>query len=164
MPTRTCVVCRGKDEKQNLLRLVLKGERGSAADQCVVNATDGSEMRLCLDAEQKLPGRGVYCHARAECFAQPKLGLLAATALKRGSHRGTSADVRFNQGCAKGTVEPAQLLDTARIALADKSKGRKERLSVRAALVLEKLEALYQALAQTSSKAQNVRKKVGIRI
>lgn len=160
MPARTCVVCREKEEKQDLLRFVLK-EKAVAG---VESRTGEGGGELCLDAEQKLPGRGVYCHARVGCLAQPKLALLAAAAIRRGSRRGAAAEVPAGNGFAKGTVGTAQLLNDARKALMDKSKGGKEKLPVRAILMLEKLEALRQELEQTGLKAQSAGRKVRIRI
>ena len=49
-PMRTCVGCRLRAEKSELVRIV---------------ATGG---RACIDAAARMPGRGAYLHARASCL------------------------------------------------------------------------------------------------
>jgi len=51
-PQRTCVACRTQDERAELLRLVLD--------------PDGN---VAVDLRARLPGRGAWVHARAECLA-----------------------------------------------------------------------------------------------
>lgn len=52
-PLRTCLVCRGKTLKKELLRYVCE----AAAEPA----------RLIADPEQKLPGRGFYVCGRESC-------------------------------------------------------------------------------------------------
>jgi len=60
-PERTCVVCRGRGPKRDLMRVVRK--------------PDGQVM---VDATGRAPGRGAYVHRREGC-----LGPKAAHALAR---------------------------------------------------------------------------------
>ena len=53
---RTCVGCRGRDERSKLLRVV------------VIDRGDGPV--LTLDERRRLPGRGAWLHARIECLDQ----------------------------------------------------------------------------------------------
>lgn len=69
MPVRTCVVCRGKSERAELIRLAV--DPGS------------SSPRLVLDLRKRLPGRGVWCHEKQECLFARKLPELVAASLKR---------------------------------------------------------------------------------
>jgi predicted RNA-binding protein YlxR (DUF448 family) len=48
---RTCIACRAQDERADLLRLVLD-----------------PEGEVAVDLRAKLPGRGAWVHARAECL------------------------------------------------------------------------------------------------
>ena len=47
---RSCLVCRGKAPKRELLRFIW------------------SEGRLVFDEKQRLPGRGAYIHATLRCI------------------------------------------------------------------------------------------------
>jgi predicted RNA-binding protein YlxR (DUF448 family) len=51
-PVRTCVGCRGRDNKTDLVRLV---------------AADGS---IRVDLRQVAPGRGAYLHRDRDCWEQ----------------------------------------------------------------------------------------------
>lgn len=51
-PVRTCLGCRGRENKADLIRLV----RGDAA--------------IVVDVRQTAPGRGGYLHQRPECWEQ----------------------------------------------------------------------------------------------
>lgn len=53
VPMRTCVVCRRKAPKRELLRHI-----------CL--ASDGA-VRVMADQEQRLPGRGFYACAEEDC-------------------------------------------------------------------------------------------------
>ncbi|MCA9671767.1 MAG: YlxR family protein [Myxococcales bacterium] len=66
MPTRSCVGCRRRREKSELLRLV---------------AT--SVGRLSLDATQRAPGRGVYICASASCLQRAHVSRGFARGLRR---------------------------------------------------------------------------------
>ncbi len=50
-PQRTCIACRTQDDRAELLRLVLD--------------PDGN---VAIDLRAKLPGRGAWVHARADCL------------------------------------------------------------------------------------------------
>lgn len=49
---RTCCICRSRDRKEELVRLVVAGEE------------------LIRDSSQQLPGRGAYVHPRVNCISQ----------------------------------------------------------------------------------------------
>ncbi|WP_166351642.1 YlxR family protein [Phytoactinopolyspora limicola] len=53
-PIRTCVGCRDRAEKQELLRVVVDGS--------------GPTPGLVPDPEGRLPGRGAYIHPRPGCL------------------------------------------------------------------------------------------------
>ncbi len=92
MPVRTCIVCRGKAEKDGLLRFVLEAVVGPdwGAKSGVKNGAAGGKVhgsgsirRLRLDVAHRLPGRGVYCHAVPACLGERKLTLLAVKQLRQ---------------------------------------------------------------------------------
>ena len=56
MPTRTCAICREKDDKSNLLRFVI-AETGKLS------------FEFRLDVFFRLAGRGVYCHPSVQCLS-----------------------------------------------------------------------------------------------
>ena len=61
VPVRRCVVCRKSGDKRGLVRLVL-----------------GADGAVCLDREDRLPGRGAYLHREYECLrAAGDVGRLA---------------------------------------------------------------------------------------
>lgn len=49
-PVRTCLGCRGRENKADLIRLV------------------GSDGAVSVDVRQRAPGRGGYLHPRPECW------------------------------------------------------------------------------------------------
>jgi len=49
-PVRTCLGCRGRENKADLIRLVR------------------SDDNVAVDVRQQAPGRGGYLHARPECW------------------------------------------------------------------------------------------------
>nr|WP_276319988.1 YlxR family protein [Haloactinopolyspora alba] len=51
---RTCIGCRSRAVKSNLLRVVADGS--------------GSPRELVPDVDGRLPGRGAYVHPRSECL------------------------------------------------------------------------------------------------
>ena len=53
-PVRSCIGCRGREDKVDLLRIVWSGDR--AAGGCPV-----------VDENQTAPGRGAYLHRTADC-------------------------------------------------------------------------------------------------
>jgi len=56
-PLRTCIGCRGHDDKAELLRIVWRADLGSAGDGGPV-----------VDPRQTAPGRGAYLHRSADCL------------------------------------------------------------------------------------------------
>jgi uncharacterized protein len=68
-PQRTCVGCRQRDNKKQMLRISAIGDR------------------LTLDEEARLPGRGAYLHRRNRCitqFAHSKAARLSSLRYKIG--------------------------------------------------------------------------------
>ncbi|MDR2380603.1 MAG: YlxR family protein, partial [Bifidobacteriaceae bacterium] len=55
-PVRTCVGCRGRDLRQNLVRLVL--DRAA------------TPPRVVVDRQGRLAGRGAWVHWQSECTRQ----------------------------------------------------------------------------------------------
>ena len=55
IPQRSCVVCRAKSDKQDLIRIV-----------------KSPENKLVIDIAKKLPGRGVYMCPDEECIEKAK--------------------------------------------------------------------------------------------
>lgn len=53
---RTCVGCRARGERSQLLRVVARDS--------------GDGLVLVLDVRRRLPGRGAWLHARIECLDQ----------------------------------------------------------------------------------------------
>ena len=78
--TRTCVVCREKADKSQLLKFTAV----SAGD--VVHGMMTHEAMF--DGEQKMFGRSAYCHATSECLSSPRLEKLIMSGLNK--HRQTS--------------------------------------------------------------------------
>lgn len=64
-PLRTCVICREKCKKSDLIRIVN-------------NDVDG----VVADASGKMNGRGAYVCANMQCITQPKAQRALASALK----------------------------------------------------------------------------------
>ncbi|MFC8798283.1 YlxR family protein [Streptomyces griseoincarnatus] len=58
-PVRTCVGCRGRDQRSALLRLVL----GSSVDGDVAEP-----RRIVVDVRACLPGRGAWVHPEPRCL------------------------------------------------------------------------------------------------
>ncbi|WP_108491049.1 YlxR family protein [Promicromonospora sp. AC04] len=58
-PVRTCVGCRGRDQRSALLRLVL----GSSVDDDVAQP-----RRIIVDVRACLPGRGAWVHPEPQCL------------------------------------------------------------------------------------------------
>nr|WP_277986435.1 YlxR family protein [Promicromonospora panici] len=56
---RTCVGCRGRDQRSALLRLVL----GSSTDDDVAEP-----RRVVVDVRASLPGRGAWVHPEPRCL------------------------------------------------------------------------------------------------
>jgi uncharacterized protein len=52
VPIRTCIGCRGREEKVRLIRIV------------------PSNGAVAVDVRQREPGRGAYLHPRPECLEQ----------------------------------------------------------------------------------------------
>ena len=65
IPMRTCVICREKCKKSELIRIVNNEEEGVVAD-----------------ASGKMNGRGAYVCANMQCITQPKAQRALAAALK----------------------------------------------------------------------------------
>jgi predicted RNA-binding protein YlxR (DUF448 family) len=59
-PVRTCVGCRSRAAKSDLLRIVV-------AEQSA--AVDGSAARLVPDPRGQMPGRGAHLHPELDCLA-----------------------------------------------------------------------------------------------
>jgi len=78
-PARTCAVCRKVGAKKELLRFVL------------VQKTPATLLReLALDLSAVLPGRGAYCHLRAQCLLDPKAWTQLVRSINRSKSRGGS--------------------------------------------------------------------------
>jgi predicted RNA-binding protein YlxR (DUF448 family) len=56
-PVRTCVGCRQRAAKSDLLRIVVEG------------TVDGAAGRLVIDPRGRLPGRGAHLHPDPQCLA-----------------------------------------------------------------------------------------------
>ena len=78
--TRTCVVCRKRAEKSQLLKFT--------AVQIAEKLKSGMTHEAVFDAGQKMFGRSAYCHASSQCLSSPKLEKLIMSGLNR--HRQTS--------------------------------------------------------------------------
>lgn len=66
-PVRTCVGCRDRENKTDLIRLVRSGGV------------------IVVDVRQTRPGRGVYLHRRPECWEQAFRRRALARALQTGN-------------------------------------------------------------------------------
>lgn len=53
VPQRTCIGCRGKDDRNVLVRLVRSGDDGSA---------------VLVDPDCRMPGRGAWLHRNPDCL------------------------------------------------------------------------------------------------
>ena len=73
--TRTCVVCREKAEKSQLLKFT--------AVQIAEKLNSGMTHEAVFDAGQKKFGRSAYCHANSQCLSSPKLERLIMSGLNR---------------------------------------------------------------------------------
>ena len=111
-PRRTCIACRGKAVKGDLLRFV------------GIAAADGIGLRMELDAEQRLPGRGVYCHRTASCLGHAKLLPELASGLRRGS-RGAARQITWSGQSVEELLQAAAKR-TAACGAARRSKRRTE--------------------------------------
>jgi predicted RNA-binding protein YlxR (DUF448 family) len=69
---RTCVVCKERDTKENLLRFVGKK---------ISNQLDGFNVELCVSGS--MPGSGVYCHPTEYCFFDSRASYLIVSRLFR---------------------------------------------------------------------------------
>ena len=77
--TRTCVVCREKAEKSQLLKFTAVR---------IGSGPGGKTHEAVVDKEQKRFGRSAYCHNNSQCLLSPKLEKLIMSGLNR--HRQTS--------------------------------------------------------------------------
>nr|WP_245605902.1 YlxR family protein [Promicromonospora kroppenstedtii] len=59
-PVRTCVGCRGRDQRSALLRLVL--------DSAMHDADVAEPRRIVVDVRACLPGRGAWVHPEPQCL------------------------------------------------------------------------------------------------
>ena len=75
-PLRTCVGCRARQTKPNLLRLVL-----------------GSDGRPRFDPSGRAPGRGAYVHARPDCIRMATRRGALARALRARAEAGWAASL-----------------------------------------------------------------------
>ena len=78
--TRTCIVCREKAEKSQLLKFT--------AVKKIESKPQGMTHVAVLDNEQKMFGRSAYCHTDKQCLSSPRLEKLIMSGLNR--HRQTS--------------------------------------------------------------------------
>ncbi|MBD5788173.1 YlxR family protein [Cellulosimicrobium terreum] len=69
-PVRTCVGCRARDLRSELLRLVV--DRSGVGD----------EPRLLVDVRRALPGRGAWLHASHQCLEAAERRRSVARALR----------------------------------------------------------------------------------
>ncbi|MFT4147378.1 MAG: YlxR family protein [Micrococcaceae bacterium] len=67
-PVRTCIVCRKKALRSELLR--------------VVAIKNNNSLFAVIDVEKVLPGRGAWLHASHECFQSPRLQQALGKALR----------------------------------------------------------------------------------
>jgi predicted RNA-binding protein YlxR (DUF448 family) len=72
-PVRTCVGCRSRVAKSDLLRIVV-------AEQSAV--VDGSAARLVPDLRGQLPGRGAHLHPDLDCLASAERRRVFGRALR----------------------------------------------------------------------------------
>lgn len=118
-PQRSCVVCRGKGEKEELLRFVVENNEGQA--------------RLVLDLRQLRPGRGVYCHRQAACFGSQKTLELLRQAMLRGMRQQQGKSGGEDRGVKSTGARdftflkqtPQEIMVRAREELEDKTFDRK---------------------------------------
>jgi predicted RNA-binding protein YlxR (DUF448 family) len=72
-PVRTCVGCRSRAAKSDLLRIVV-------AEQSA--AVDGSAARLVPDPRGEMPGRGAHLHPDPDCLASAERRRVFGRALR----------------------------------------------------------------------------------
>ncbi|WP_210414918.1 YlxR family protein [Microlunatus elymi] len=84
-PVRTCVGCRGRENKSDLIRLVRSGEA------------------IVVDVRQSRPGRGVYLHPRPQCWEQA----FRRRALARGLQAGNVDQDRLRTELAELIIDPS---------------------------------------------------------
>jgi len=75
--TRTCVVCREKADKSQLLKF-------TAVKVSSRTAKPGERTHeAVLDSKQKMFGRSAYCHATKSCLSSPRLEKLIMSGLNK---------------------------------------------------------------------------------
>lgn len=79
-PERSCVVCRRRGAKGELLRVVRSGNE------------------LKLDREHRMQGRGCYIHPTVECVSKAAVPALWVRALHLGSREGEKATAKGKSG------------------------------------------------------------------
>lgn len=88
-PVRTCVGCRDRAVKSNLLRVVAVGV--------------GSQAELIPDPDGRLPGRGAYLHPSTGCLDLAQRRRVFSRALR---HAGPLDDERVRRWIAEQTALP----------------------------------------------------------
>lgn len=84
-PERSCVVCRKKTQKRQLLRFVFKGNGLSSEVEAGISTTHVYVTSgIVFDLYHSLPGRGAYCHAEEACLVNARaLGQLLFSLRRR---------------------------------------------------------------------------------
>lgn len=151
MAERTCVICRGTDEKFNLLRFVLEMEG------------DLDPPSLKLDILQEHPGRGAYCHSSVSCALGKNTGdrLLSSLLNRKQGKRKVGRREKSARAVSSGFEEIKRGILQAVDSLQKEGKGR---ISKKKELQLERLVQLLSSLEASESLQQSKRGKRSIRL
>lgn len=104
MPERTCIVCRRRAEKPQLLRFVVGRMPQRAEADCAPLQPDPVAPGIELDILQLAAGRGFYCHRRSDCLLQAGLEDRLAAAISRVAARRAKSGASVRDGSAAGEL------------------------------------------------------------
>jgi predicted RNA-binding protein YlxR (DUF448 family) len=90
-PVRTCVGCRRRDPRSNLLRIVLDPA--------------GEPLRLAVDPAAHLPGRGAWVHPTVACVRQAVRRRAFTRALRASSAPDAAALVAWADGAGQTNAQ-----------------------------------------------------------
>ncbi|GAA4816109.1 hypothetical protein GCM10023353_22700 [Tomitella cavernea] len=79
-PVRTCVGCRGRESRSDLLRVVFRPGREAKAG--VSAPHDAAAASVVPDPRRRLPGRGAWIHPTWECMRAAERRRAFARALR----------------------------------------------------------------------------------
>ena len=86
---RTCIVCKNKDSKANLLRFVLEESSKEGSEKL-------NEIKLVYDTKKCLEGRGAYIHLKESCLSFTNIEKALRRAFRLTNNQRINLDVLNN--------------------------------------------------------------------